>query len=463
MRAYLVGIKGTGMAHLARLLVAMGYTVSGCDTAERFATDAVLEAAAISVDIGFSAALLPFNCSLLIYSSAYNSDLPIIAAATEQEIPCISYPAFVASLSERQRSWAVAGTHGKSSSCAIATHLLASESAGTFPFYSLYGSSLVGRDETPYWGSEHALFEACEYRDHFLFYTLYGVLVTSVDYDHVDYFSSPEAVAESFKALIDRIAPAGVLIYNSDESGAAALGNYAQASRPDLKIIGYGESATGAHQLARIEAGSYSLTGVPEPLKLGVDTPALVGNYLGALLLANEMQGGNTQQLATLSAHLESFPGLVGRLELIDQVGQILCYDDYAHHPKEIVVTLSEVAARHPEHQRLVLFSPHTASRTSAFLQEFVEALQGADHIIIQPTYASARGDGAEQAADPAYLLYRKLSERLGRRVSWAAGEQQAVAEAAKRLQEPSVCITMGAGNNRSLAQAIALAMRSHR
>ncbi|HZJ88571.1 MAG TPA: Mur ligase domain-containing protein [Sphaerochaeta sp.] len=463
MRAYLVGIKGTGMAHLARLLVAMGYTVSGCDTAERFATDAVLAAAAISVDIGFSASLLPPDCSLLIYSSAYKSDLPIIAAAAEQGVPCVSYPAFVASLSERQRSWAVAGTHGKSSSCAIATHLLASESAGTFPFYSLYGSSLVGRDETPYWGSEHALFEACEYRDHFLSYTLYGVLITSVDYDHVDYFSSPEAVAESFKALVDRIVPAGVLIYNSDDSGAAALGSYAQANRPDLKIIRYGESIAGTYQLTRTASGSYSLNGVPGSLHLGVDTPALVGNYLGALLLANEMQGGNTQQLATLSAHLESFPGLVGRLELIDQVGQVLCYDDYAHHPKEIAVTLTEVALRHSEHQRLVLFSPHTASRTSAFLQGFVEALQEADHVIIQPTYASARGDGVTRAKDPAYQLYRKLSERLGRRVSWAAEEQQAVAEAVKRLQEQSVCITMGAGNNRGLAEAIALSMRSHR
>ncbi len=478
MTIYLVGIKGTGMAHLAVLLKAMGHEVGGCDSAELFVTDSTLEAHAVVVDHGFCAGLLGPSIDLVIHSSAYGASVPIIAEAKKRSIEVLDYPAFVARLTRSQESWAVVGTHGKTTTASVATHLLCQASGGRFPFYALYGSREQALDAAPYWGEQVALFEGCEYQDHFLSYRLRGLLITTIDWDHPDYFGDIEAVMASFEALALGLEKRGILIYNSDDAAVCRLVSMVEAKRDDLTIIGYGFRSDGLFKIEKRGARRYAFAGLGDRVfTLVVDEPALVGDHLGALVLATSMLLDQEPPklylddsalvtdevlptvVAHLGRHLATFGGAVGRLEVMAAEGGVIYLDYYAHHPREIEVLLGEVAHRWPGREKVVLFCPHTASRTRALFERFAVALGAIEQLIIQATYASARQDGAGE--DPAEALYERLAVSMGARVCYAKTDDEAVAAACSRLHEGALCITMGAGNNRNLGERIARMRRS--
>ncbi len=281
---FLVGIKGTGMSSLALLLLRWGFSVCGCDTAEVFSSDAVLKEAGIAVYEGFEASLLPPDIKEVLYSSAYSESLPILQEAQKRSLPLYSYPHYIAYLSRQQDSYAVAGTHGKTTTCSVATHLLKHACEGRFPFYAIYGApqkEVAG-------GRECALFEACEYQDHFHSYKLRGVLITSVEYDHPDYFSSKEHVMRSFETLVDNLqGGGGFLIFCSDDPGAKALGRYAKQTRADISVLSYGFSSDGPFRIKKDSAGRFMLALLEDlPFSVTSHARALVDDHVGALVLS---------------------------------------------------------------------------------------------------------------------------------------------------------------------------------
>ena len=473
---FLVGIKGTGMSSLALLLQYWGFSVCGCDTSEIFSSDAVLNDAGIVVYEGFEASLLPPDTDGIIFSSAYSESLPILQEAHKRSIPLYSYPEYLAYLSRQQDSYAVAGTHGKTTTCSVATHLLKHACDGRFPFYAIYGAP----QEDMAGGRECALFEACEYQDHFHSYKLRGVLITSVEYDHPDYFSSEEQVMRSFEILVDNLQGGGFLIYCSDDPGASAIGSYAEKTRPDLSILNYGFSSNGPFRIEKGTADTYRLA-LLKNLSFSVTSKAkaLVDDHVGALVLSLAMlldrsepklyvedKGLITDEvLPTLASlflpHLASYQGCKGRTEELFRDGEVIYLDDYAHHPSEIKTSLEEIRLRYPGYPLLVIFSAHTASRTFALLKEFAEVLAQSDQLILQSTYASARKDGSD-TDDPALILFSLLRKSIGDGVAYAPSDEAAMEIAAAWLQERWLCITMGAGNNRYLGPKIAERRRSH-
>jgi len=472
---FLVGIKGTGMSSLALLLQRWGFSVCGCDTAEIFSSDAVLQEAGIAVFEGFEASVLPLDAKEVIYSSAYSEALPILQEARKRSLPLSTYPQYLAYLSKQQDSYAVAGTHGKTTTCSVATHLLQQACEGQFPFYAIYGAP---QKETA-GGRECALFEACEYQDHFHSYSLRGVLVISVEYDHPDYFSSEAQVMKSFETLVDNLQGGGFLIYCSDDSGAKALGSYAKHTRPDLSVLSYGFSSDGPFSIKEVAGGRYTLDLLKDlPFTVTSHARALVDDHVGALVLSLAMvldrpepklyvenKGLITDEvLPTLVSlflpHLAKYQGCKGRTEELFRAGRVIYLDDYAHHPSEIRTSLEEIHLRYPGYPLLVVFSAHTASRTNALLHQFAEVLATCDRLIVQNTYASARNDGS--ADDESSLrLFSLLRETMGDRVAFAPSDESATEIASTWLQERWLCITMGAGNNRSLGPQIAEIRRS--
>ncbi len=477
---FMVGIKGTGMSSLAVLLKHLGFSVCGCDVAEVFSTDAVLLAHDIEVRIGFSEDLLFEGIDTVIYSSAYHDDLPILVKARVQGCSLYTYPQYVSFLSKQQDSYAVAGTHGKTTCSSVATHLLQDSTDNAFPFYALYGSKEQNVSTIPFYGSSCALFEACEYQDHFLSYQIRGALVPTVDYDHPDYFSSPAKVTESFHRFVDQLTPGGFLIYCADDKGAKELGRYARKTRKDLTVLTYGFSANGPFRIRKTKEGLYTLDLLVDfPFAVQAQAKNLVDDHIGSVVLALSMLLDRPQpklyckentlitdevlptSLATLLPSLATFSGCVGRTEKLLEDGGVIFIDDYAHHPKEIETSLEELKLRYPGYSQLVLFSSHTASRTRALQNDFVSSLSKAEHLIIQNTYLSARKDGYEETQDPSYEMYRLLQEK-GQDVSYCATDEECIQLCASRLQERWLCITMGAGNNRSLGPQIATFRRSH-
>ncbi|AEV30972.1 UDP-N-acetylmuramate-alanine ligase [Sphaerochaeta pleomorpha str. Grapes] len=486
-KVYLVGIKGTGMASLAVLLHKTGANVSGCDSPEIFSTDTLLAENKIPVISGFSISSLPSSTNIVIHSSAYQRTLPILQEAERIGLEIYSYPEFLALLSKESDSYAVAGTHGKTTTTAVASYLLASLGFHDFPFYSIYGSNLQGESSLPYQGSEVALFEACEYQDHFLSYSLRGALVTNVDFDHPDYFHDLAHVQESFEKFVVNIRPNGFLICCNDDPGSKKLAQYCRDRRPDITLMTYGFNDNGPFWITKNHwDGTYSLSClggryfVLPPL-----SEPLLDDYIGGAVLALAIMLDRPQvklylddsQIISeeaipsvagmLTERLVSFPGCVGRSEVMLEEGGITYIDDYAHHPMEIKATIDMLHIKYPKRPLAVLFCPHTASRTKALLKDFVIALSLADKVVIQHSYASARND-TDLSEDPAILLEKALSTHIMRTyrchlqtVSYAPDDKTAVSIMSVQLQPGDLCITMGAGNNRLLGPEIAQARRS--
>ncbi len=488
-KVYFVGIKGTGMASLAILLKATGAQVSGCDVAEKFTTDSLLSTHGIIVHEGFSASLVDCDADMVIHSTAYQLTIPILLEATSLGLDVYSYPQFLSYLSTLSDSYAVAGTHGKTTTVALTSYLLSTGTLTTFPFYSIFGSTVKGLSQPFYQGSDSALFEACEYQDHFLSYHLRGALVTNIELDHPDYFSSVRDVQKSFETFVDNLARGGFLICCSDDHGAKNLASYARRVRADLTVMTYGFDDAGPFRIIKKSyEDAYTLSCLDAfSFPLAVQERFLVGNQIGSVVLAIAMildrenpklymESGTliTAEIiptlaGMLSKKLFSFPGVVGRCEIMKEEGGVLYFDDYAHHPTEIITILGELHSRYPNRPILVIFAPHTASRTKTFLKDFVLALGMADRLIMQSCYGSARHDSTFEAGeDMGKVLAHALSERIMRTTRcrlqasvYALSDEEAVAIASGWLQPQDLCITMGAGNNRALTERIAQGRRS--
>jgi UDP-N-acetylmuramate--alanine ligase len=488
-KVYFVGIKGTGMASLAILLKASGALVSGCDVEETFITDELLQAHSIVVHEGFSPSLLSPDADMVIHSTAYQPTMPILLEATRLGLAIYSYPQFLSYLSTLGDSYAVAGTHGKTTTVAIVSYLLSTGTFTSFPFYSIFGSAVQGLALPFYQGSDSALFEACEYQDHFLSYHLRGALVTNIEHDHPDYFSTEREVQKSFESFVDNLASGGFLICCSDDKGAKSLASYARRVRADLTVMTYGFDDNGPFRIIkRSYEDAYSLSCLDTfSFSLPVHERFLIGNYVGSVVLAIAMildrenpklylESGTliTAEIiptlaGMLSKKLSLFPGVVGRCEIMKEEDGVLYLDDYAHHPTEIITVLGELHARYPNRPILVVFAPHTASRTRTFLKDFVLALSMADRLVLQSCYGSARNDNAlDEGQDMGEVLAHALGERIMRTTRcrlqgciYAHDDEEAVAIASGWLQPQDLCITMGAGNNRALTERIAQARRS--
>ena len=488
-KVYFVGIKGTGMASLAILLKAAGAQVTGCDVGETFATDEILFKAGIFVHEGFFPSLLDHEASLVIHSSAYQPTMPILTEATSLGLAVYSYPQFLSYLSTLGDSYAVAGTHGKTTTVALTSYLLSTGTLTSFPFYSIFGSSVKGISSPFFQGSDSALFEACEYQDHFLSYHLRGALVTNIELDHPDYFGSERDVQKSFESFVDNLAPGGFLICCSDDHGAKGLASYARRVRADLTVMTYGFDDNGPFRIIyRSYEDAYTLSCLGSfSFPLAVRERPLIGNQVGSVVLAIAMildrenpklylESGTlitAEIIPTLAGMLGkklfSFPGVIGRCEVMKDEGGVLYLDDYAHHPTEIITVLGELHSRYPNRPILVIFAPHTASRTRAFLKEFVLALGMADRLIMQSCYGSARNDSAlDGGQDMGKVLSDALAEKIMRTTRcrlqacvFAPSDEESVAIASGWLQPQDLCITMGAGNNRALTERIAQRRRS--
>ncbi len=461
---FFLGIKGTGMASLAVCMQRAGARVSGVDTAEVFATDALLQAEGIAWTVWEAFDSLS-QTDMVIYSSAFSiSNFPQLQLAKAQGIPFYSYPEFLAYLSAHSDCYGIAGTHGKTTTTGCASHILAPTG---LPVYALFGASLQRGKRSPIsQGDSIGLLEACEYQDHFLLYRLNGLLVTNIEHDHPDYFPNVQAVFESFQRLVLQLPPTAFLICGSDSEMSWNLACWAQSHFPRMLVITYGLRVGSTFRIDSYDGtGGESLYRLP-PLQ-GDFHSRLVGvplcsDVIGASLLGACIVHQDAGQLSmpmllsdpVLPAMLQeaaSFPGCSGRLELMEEAGGILFFDDYAHHPTEIEASIDSLRQMYPTKRLVLVFSPHTHSRTQMFFDRFVEALSLADVLVVQDIYASARQDGEGESRNS---LAIQLAQQSGG--MFARDTESAIKLLLQQLQEDDLCITMGAGNNRGISEHLA-------
>lgn len=384
-RLYIVGIKGVGMTALAQLLAARGHAVSGSDVAETFFTDGVLREHSLQVKEGFSEANVPRDIDGVIYSTAYTLDHPELRVARERGVPLFTYPEVLGALMRTSEAISVAGSHGKTTTTALLGAALAT--AGRDPSV-IVGSYVPEFHGNARLGSSSLLVvETDEYQNKFTHYEPQHLLLTNIDFDHPDFFPSPAAYAAVFEAFVKRIPKSGVLVANADDPESRRILNqlhhrvilFGTSPRAHVRLLD--STWSDGHQTFMV-----SVHGVRESFRLPLPGTHNALNACAVLAFCSAFH----VPIEAVRRALASFGGIKRRFEILGEVDQALFIDDYAHHPAEIAAAIAGARSRYPHRRLLVVFQPHTYSRTKTLLNDFARALTG-DLTVVLEVYGSAR------------------------------------------------------------------------
>ncbi|HOH19265.1 MAG TPA: UDP-N-acetylmuramate--L-alanine ligase [Anaerolineaceae bacterium] len=382
---HLIGIGGTGLSAIARLLLERGYTVSGSDRCANQSTRE-LEAAGAAIFLGHHTDHIQ-GADWVVRSSAIPDENPEVAASLQAGIPVFKRSEFLGRLMEGATCVAVAGTHGKTTTTAMIAWILAD--AGLNPSY-IIGSTAQNLGTNAHAGTGPFVIEADEYDYMFLGLTPDIAVITTVEHDHPDCFPTVESYQDAFVQFVQRISSNGTLILSGDDPVALKM---AEHIRPLQSMITYGISSKAdlqAVNLLSIPGSGYAFdaTGYGgDIVHIELQVPGIhnVRNAMGALAAAIQC-GVSVHQAAT---SLGRFTGTGRRFEKIGEVNGIILISDYAHHPTEIRTTLAAARSRYPRNRIWAIWQPHTYSRTQSLMNEFAAAFTDADQVIVTAIYAA--------------------------------------------------------------------------
>ncbi len=430
-RLHFVGIGGAGMSGLALVAKALGAQVTGSDRAESSYTER-LRAAGIEPALGHDAANLPPEAEVVV-STAIAEDNPELARAREEGRTVLHRADLLAELTHLKRTIAISGTHGKTTTCAMAAHALLR--CGREPAF-LVGGELRAAGTNAAWGEgEWLIAEADESDRSFLKLDREVTVVTNMELDHHATYRSPSALREAFAQFT---APAQTTIA------------WAGAGLDADVTYGIGEGDLSAEDVELMPLGSrFTVDGVAARLPAPGEH-----NVLNALAALAACRAAGVP-VAEAAPALEDFAGAARRFEGRGTTAKgARIFDDYAHHPTEVRATLE--AARTLEPRRLVAcFQPHLYSRTRELAREFGEALALADLVVVLDVYP-AREQAEDYPGVSGLTVARTAADAAGGRpVWWLPRMDDAERMLRERLGEGDVLLTLGAGDVDRLADRL--------
>jgi UDP-N-acetylmuramate--alanine ligase len=443
---HFIGIGGAGMSGIARIMLAQGVKVSGSDAKESAVTQQ-LQTLGAEIFIGHAGSHQK-SADVIVVSSAISEANPELKAATERGAKIMPRAEALALVMEGKRAVAVAGTHGKTTTTSMLT--VALQRAGFDPSFAI-GGMINNAGTNAHLGSGDAFIaEADESDGSFLAYKPFGGIITNLELDHVDHFTSLEILVDAFKAFVATIQAGGFLVACGDDFNVKKL--LADMSRADIEIITYGENSENDYQISRIhlEEGSSEarITRKGKVLgELGLSIPGK-HNLLNATaaLAAGIALGAPIQDLLT---GLSEFSGARRRFELKGTVNNIRIIDDYGHHPTEVRVTLETARRYAGSGEVFVIFQPHRFTRTQMFAKEFGVALNLADHIYLLEVYA------ASEDPIPGVTSNLIVRDQSAEKFHYQPSMIEVIDEIASKVQPGDVVLTLGAGDVNSLGPVL--------
>ncbi|CAN5638498.1 UDP-N-acetylmuramate--L-alanine ligase [soil metagenome] len=441
-KVHMIGIGGVGVSGLARMLQTSGYQVTGSDMSDSPIVQELVREG-IQVTVGHDAANLG-TAKIVIVTAAARDDNPEIIAARERGIPIVKRAAALGMLANPATCLAVAGSHGKSTTSGMAS--FAFSHAGLNPSFAV-GATVGGLGTNARLGSgPHFIVEADEYDYSFLSLKPAVAIVTNIEHDHPDIFVDLERVLDAFERFTEGIKPGGTLVTSADDSGAGALVERLM-SRDDLNIVTIGFHS-GDWQVADYSAGNAQIrtpAGQMFELRLAVPGRHNVSNALTVLASAEAL---GIDPL-TVVPGLEAFTGVGRRFEVLIDSPNRTVIDDYAHHPTEIAATIAAARDRYPDRRLLVVFQPHTYTRTHALKNEFAQALNLADIAVIAEVYPAREVNTLGVSSED-------IAARMSRGATIAASPSEATRLAHELEQPGDVLLVMGAGDIYQTARDLA-------
>jgi UDP-N-acetylmuramate--alanine ligase len=439
-RVHFVGIGGAGMSGIARIMLARGLVVSGCDTRDSRAL-AALRARGADVEVGHDA-WHAVDIDTLVVSSAIRADNPDVVEARRLGRRVLPRAAALASLMAGRRGVAVAGTHGKTTTTSMLT--VAMQACGRDPSYAIGGDLNEPGSNAHEGTGEFFVAEADESDRSFLLLAPEAAVVTNVEADHLDNYGGADAVHDAFRQFVGRLQPGGRLAVGADDDGSLALA--AEAADLGLDVVTFGLSPDADVRVSGlvVDAGTSHFEVVAGGRRLGEISLQVPGSYnavnaVGAVAIGLELGLPFTD----MARGLAEFTGARRRFEPKGIARGVRVYDDYAHHPTELRALLGAARQVAGGGRLLTVFQPHLYSRTQLFAEEFASALALSDIAVVMEVYA-AREDpvpgvtGALIADGVALADGRVIFEP-----SWSA-----VPQVVANLARPGdVVLTVGAGD----------------
>lgn len=375
---YFIGIGGIGMSGLARYFKANGYAVLGSDSARNDTIDS-LRKEGIKVVIGHKPGAIPKSAIFVVYNRAIPADNPELAGARALGVPVVPYATVLGKLTEYYLTVAITGSHGKSTTTALAG--LALTNAGLDPTV-LVGTNLkeFGGKNIRMGKSPYLVLESDDFGAAFLEYSPAVSIVTNIDREHMDFYKTLSGVKNAFLKFMAKTREGGALILNRDDKNLfslkARIGTIAKQKR--LRVIWYSAQEAAAVKKVITIPGKHNVSNAMAVVELG----KLLKLPKEKVLSAIGSYGGAWRRM--------EFRGM---FKTVSGTVSMPVYDDYAHHPTEIKATLQAFREKFPKAPLICVFQPHQAKRLEALFKEFVSAFTETDVLVLLPLYKVAGRD----------------------------------------------------------------------
>lgn len=437
------------MSGIAEVLLRQGFKVSGSDIAFNDSCKRLSDLGA-NIIVGHRADNLPSDASLLVYSSAVKRDNPELVAAYNRKIPVVPRAQVLAELMRLKHGIAVAGSHGKTSTTSFIAHML--HSAGLDPTVVIGGKvNSIGGSGARLGKGNFLVAESDESDRSFLLLRPTIAVVTNIDSEHLDAYSSMVELEESFRTFINSVPFYGLAALCTDDPRLQKIS--ASYERRQVTFgLGLDAEIRAVDIVPRRNGMSYSVLRKGEKilsLLLPMHGYHMVSNSLGAIAVGLEL-GLSPDHI---KEGLESFPGVGRRLELIEEVRGVEVMSDYGHHPTEIRATIGALRQSRPESKIYVVFQPHRYSRTKSCFVDFVGAFRDCDSVYVTDIY-SASEDPIEGVTSEI------LTSALDHPNKKFIGEPKNFLTSMPQLKGGDVVLCLGAGSVGHLPSQIIQALR---
>ncbi len=436
---HMLGIGGISMSGIAAILKNWGFHITGSDCSNSEVTDK-LASIGIKVTIGHNLEDLK-KSDVVVYSAAIKQDDPEILEAKKLNIPTIERADFLGEITRCYKDTiCISGTHGKTTTtsmislCFLEAMLDPSIQVGAF-LKQLDGNYCVGN-------SEHFIIEACEYVESFLKFSPKAEIVLNIDNDHLDYFKTFDNVKKAFIKYVKLLPENGLLVLNADDLNCLDLNKYTSS-----KFVTYGiDNKTSDFYAENISFNDdgfanfdvYYKNEFFETFQLSVPGEHNILNALACISLCNAY---NIDKKFIKSALLK-FTGAHRRFEFKGKIsGKASVYDDYGHHPTEIIATANSLNNK-KYNESWVIFQPHTYSRTKNLLDDFAKALINFDNIIVLDIYAAREKN--TYGITPKDLVNKIIS--LGKNAKYIPDFNECASYVKRNVKNGDIVLTLGAG-----------------
>lgn len=373
---YFIGIGGIGMSAIARYYNSKGFKVSGYDKTPSPLTHA-LESEGIAVHYEDNVDYVPADIehTLVVYTPAIPKDMGELVYVQEKGYRVIKRSRMLGEIAQGQRCMAVAGTHGKTTTSTLVSHLFTASGEGCSAF--LGGISKNYDSNLLIHSNDVIVAEADEFDRSFLQLFPEAAVITSMDADHLDIYGDEAHIKEAFKAFASQVS--GTVIARK------GLDITASDTKADIKTYAYGDASADFYA-EPLDGGHFNLHypgGVIEDCVVGI--PGWVNIENGTAAAAIALTYGIDP--LKIKEALASFTGVKRRFDMQVNLDGLVYIDDYAHHPNEIAAALSSIRERYPEYRYTAIFQPHLYTRTRDFAPEFAQALSQADRLVLLDIY----------------------------------------------------------------------------